>query len=52
MLLDEFPALGRLNFFETALGFLAGYGIKAMLISQSISQIEKAYGAKNSIIDN
>ena len=52
MLLDEFPALGRLNFFETALGFLAGYGIKAMLISQSINQIDKAYGAKNSVVDN
>lgn len=52
LLLDEFPTLGRLNFFETALGFLAGYGIKAMLISQGIPQIEKAYGVKNSIIDN
>ncbi len=52
MLLDEFPTLGRLNFFETALGFLAGYGIKAMLISQGIPQIEKAYGVKNSIVDN
>lgn len=52
MLLDEFPALGRLNFFESALGFLAGYGIKTMLISQSINQIENAYGARNSIIDN
>lgn len=52
MLLDEFPTLGRLHFFETALGFLAGYGIKAMLISQGIPQIEKAYGVKNSIVDN
>lgn len=52
LLLDEFPTLGRLNFFETALGFLAGYGIKAMLISQGIPQIEKAYGVKNSIVDN
>ncbi|BBF80259.1 type IV secretion system protein VirD4 [Asticcacaulis excentricus] len=29
MMLDEFPALGRLDFFETALAFQAGYGIRA-----------------------
>ena len=52
LLLDEFPALGRLDFFETALGVIAGYGIKAMLISQSSNQLDKTYGAKNSIIDN
>ena len=28
MMLDEFPALGRLDFFETALAFMAGYGIR------------------------
>lgn len=26
MMLDEFPALGRLDFFETSLAFMAGYG--------------------------
>ena len=29
LMLDEFPALGRLDFFETALTFLAGYGVRA-----------------------
>lgn len=52
MLLDEFPALGRLDFFESALAFMAGYGIKSFLIAQSLNQIEKAYGANNSILDN
>ena len=52
MLLDEFPALGRLDFFESSLAFLAGYGIKSFLIAQSLNQIEKAYGANNSILDN
>lgn len=51
-LLDEFPSLGRLAFFETELAYLAGYGIKCFLIAQSLSQIEKAYGAQNSILDN
>lgn len=27
LLLDEFPALGRLDFFESALAFIAGYGL-------------------------
>jgi type IV secretion system protein VirD4 len=52
MMLDEFPALGRLDFFETALAFMAGYGIRAYLISQSLNQISKAYGENNSILDN
>jgi type IV secretion system protein VirD4 len=52
LLLDEFPSLGRLDFFETALAFLAGYGLKAMLIAQSLNQLEKAYGQNNSILDN
>ena len=52
MMLDEFPALGRLDFFETSLAFMAGYGIRAVLIAQSLNQIEKAYGEHNSILDN
>jgi type IV secretion system protein VirD4 len=52
LLLDEFPSLGRLEFFETALAFIAGYGLKAFLIAQSLNQLEKAYGANNAILDN
>jgi type IV secretion system protein VirD4 len=52
LLLDEFPALGRLDFFESALAFMAGYGIQSVLIAQSLNQIEKAYGSNNSILDN
>jgi type IV secretion system protein VirD4 len=52
MMLDEFPALGRLDFFETSLAFMAGYGVRAFLIAQSLNQIEKAYGEHNSILDN
>ncbi len=52
LMLDEFPALGRLDFFEQALAFMAGYGIKSFLIAQSLNQIEKAYGQNNSILDN
>ena len=52
LMLDEFPALGRLDFFESALAFMAGYGIKGFLIAQSLNQIEKAYGPNNAILDN
>ena len=52
LMLDEFPALGRLDFFESALAFMAGYGLKSFLIAQSLNQIEKAYGPNNSILDN
>ena len=52
MMLDEFPALGRLDFFENALAFMAGYGVRSFLIAQSLNQISKAYGENNSILDN
>ncbi len=52
LLLDEFPSLGRLDFFETTLAFIAGYGMKAFLIAQSLNQLEDKYGPKNSILDN
>ena len=52
LMLDEFPALGRLDFFESQLAFMAGYGMKAFLIAQSLNQIEKAYGQNNAILDN
>ena len=52
LMLDEFPALGRFDFFESALAFMAGYGIKSFLIAQSLNQIERAYGKNNAILDN
>jgi type IV secretion system protein VirD4 len=52
LMLDEFPALGRMDFFESALAFMAGYGLRSFLISQSLNQIERAYGANNAILDN
>jgi type IV secretory pathway TraG/TraD family ATPase VirD4 len=39
-MLDEFPALGRLDFFESALAFMAGYGLASFLIAQSLNQIK------------
>lgn len=52
LLIDEFPALGKLEVFEEALAFIAGYGLKAMLITQDLSQLHKAYSKDESIISN
>jgi type IV secretion system protein VirD4 len=52
MLLDEFPQLGKLETFETRMGVIAGYGIKALVICQSVMQINKIYGKDNGIISN
>ena len=50
--LDEFPTLGRLDFFTTNLRQMAGYGIKAHLIVQSFNDIVEQYGPSNTILDN
>lgn len=52
LMLDEFAALGRLDFFESQLAFMAGYGIRAFLIAQSLNQLDRAYGANHAILDN
>ena len=51
-MLDEFPALGKMAFFESALAYFAGYGMKAFLISQDLNQLDSRYGDKNSILAN
>jgi type IV secretion system protein VirD4 len=51
-MMDEFPTLGRLDFFQTQLAYLAGYGIQAFLIVQDLSQLYAAYGTNESIVSN
>jgi len=52
LLMDEFPTLGRLDFFQTQLSYLPGYGIQAFLIVQDLSQLYATYGRDESIISN
>jgi len=52
LLLDEFPALGRLSIFEKALGYIAGYGIRALIITQDRSQLIAHYGKDETITAN
>ena len=52
LMLDEFAALGKLEVFETALAYIAGYGIKAYIIVQDVQQLYKTYSNHESIISN
>lgn len=52
LMLDEFSSFGRLDVFQEALAFIAGYGMKAYLIMQDISQLKAAYGNDESILSN
>ena len=52
LLMDEFPSLGRLEFFQTQLAYLPGYGIQAFLVVQDLSQLHAAYGRDESIVSN
>ncbi|MGE0743553.1 MAG: type IV secretory system conjugative DNA transfer family protein, partial [Hyphomonadaceae bacterium] len=52
LLLDEFPQLGKLDVFEQSMGAMAGYGIKAYLVTQSLHQVTQAYGRYHTILDN
>ena len=52
LMLDEFPTLGKLDVFESALAYIAGYGMKAYIITQDVQQLYKAYTNYESIISN
>jgi type IV secretion system protein VirD4 len=52
LMLDEFPSYGKLEVFQEALAYIAGYGIKAYLIMQDMSQLWGAYGKDESITSN
>jgi type IV secretion system protein VirD4 len=52
LMLDEFTSIGKLEIFEQSLAFMAGYGLKAFIIVQDLTQLQKAYGRENSIMAN
>jgi type IV secretion system protein VirD4 len=51
-MIDEFPSLKRMEIFGDALSYMAGYGLKAYLITQDIRQIVDEYGPNESIVSN
>ena len=51
-MLDEFASLGRMEIIEAALSRCLGYGITAMVVTQDISQLYRAYGPNQSVTVN
>jgi type IV secretory pathway TraG/TraD family ATPase VirD4 len=43
LLMDEFSSLGNLSIFASALSFVAGYGIRVMVIVQDFAQLVERY---------
>ncbi|TYC64011.1 conjugal transfer protein TraG [Rhodobacterales bacterium] len=52
LMLDEFTSIGKLEIFEKAIAFMAGYGLKAYVIVQDLTQLQKTYGREQSIVSN
>lgn len=52
LMLDEFTSVGKLEIFEKAIAFMAGYGLKAFVIVQDLTQLQKTYGREQSIVSN
>lgn len=41
LLLDEFPALGRVDKYIKSIGYFAGFGLRSLMIAQSMSQLKE-----------
>ncbi len=44
LILDEFPALGKIGILASANAFIAGYGLRLLTVIQSVAQLESVYG--------
>jgi type IV secretion system protein VirD4 len=44
MVLDEFPAIGRIPILAEASGFLPGYNVRTLMIMQTPAQLRQVYG--------
>ena len=52
LMIDEFPSLKKMEVFADALSYMAGFGLKAYLITQDLRQIVEEYGPHESIVSN
>ena len=52
LLLDEFTSVGKLSSIARGVSFVAGFGIKLLLIIQDLNQLEEHYGKNQSIVGN
>jgi type IV secretion system protein VirD4 len=51
LLLDELPQLGKINLIPQALAYMAGFGLRGLLVVQSVNQLNEIYGRDNQLID-
>lgn len=49
LLMDEFTSIGKLEIFQKGMAFMTGYGLKAYIIVQDLSQLQQAYGKDESV---
>ena len=52
LMFDEFPSVGKIDFIEQSIAYMAGYGVKFYGIIQDIEQLYKHYGDEETIISN
>lgn len=48
MLLDEFPALGRIPIIAESISYLPGYNVRVLLVIQTPAQLREVYGVNGS----
>jgi len=49
LMMDELPSLRKLDVLQDGLAYIAGYGLKAVMIIQDMVQLKEAYGDKESV---
>jgi len=49
LMIDELPSLRKLDVLQDGLAYIAGYGMKALLVIQDRVQLKEAYGDKESV---
>ena len=49
LLMDEFTSIGKLEIFQKGMAYMTGYGLKAYLIVQDLTQLQQAYGKDESV---
>jgi type IV secretion system protein VirD4 len=52
LMLDELPALGRLDFMARGIGYFRGFGVRVYISIQSLEQLVEIYGPHQSIASN
>jgi len=52
LLIDEFQALNHFPAIPNALNFVRGYGLNLALITPSLNEIDRLYGASNNVLEN